>query len=105
MCCPQQQCFHSSPPHAASCPILCSQRITLKLKAYSLPGAWDYAARNIGIRRACGRFVLVGSAGDVQGLSEGFWSIVAARGVKEGSYHRMARVSVRETLSIEALSW
>lgn len=54
-------------------------------------------------RRACGEYVL--ATNPDAWLSEGFWQLVAARGLQPRFYYRMGRIDTGGVLPRDSLSW
>eukprot|EP00741_Cyanophora_paradoxa_P005102 tig00000857_g4944.t1 len=65
---------------------------------------WEYEAKNAGIRRACGEYVMVTNPDII--LGGPFWgSLVAGRMLRPDAYYRMPRCDASEALPEEALDW
>lgn len=82
---------------------LCLQVTNLRIKAFSDPQFWEYQAKNLAMRRACGEYVLTTNP-DVW-LTDGFWQMVAARGFRPDMYYRMGRVDTKPWLKEDSFTW
>lgn len=64
---------------------------------------WEFVAKNHGVRRACGRYVLTTNADAY--FTKGWWAQLAQRPYDEQHYFRLGRTATKNILPTEALDW
>ena len=58
----------------------------------------EFYAKNIGIRRACGQFVLPTNS-DIS-FNDGFWNFISRKSLRSDAYYRLPRCNVNGALSV-----
>jgi len=76
---------------------------THKMRSHVDSGYWEYMSKNVGIRRACGDWVLVTNPDILP--NEGFWQVVAKRALKPNAQYRTVRLTYNVELPNDALTW
>jgi len=79
------------------------QVINQKLGAAFKAEYWEFYAKNIGVRRACGEYVLISNPDAF--ISSGLWGQLAQRPLNDTFYYRMGRMGTKQKMPPEALTW